>query len=109
VFTEALFQGKLLSSTSVQAITTFLPAKSPDTKTQTGQGLGVMRFEINGEEWWGHTGEFIGFTAITAYAPKLNTTISLIGNLSVFDVEALLSELYQVTRAGNGKVENVTN
>jgi len=61
-----------------------------------------MRFTIHGEEWWGHTGEFIGFTAIAAHAPKTNTTIAIIGNLSVFDVEALLGELY---RAASGSDE----
>lgn len=100
-FTDALFTGKLVSPASLKQMTTFLPAKSPDTKSQTGQGLGIMRFEVEGREWWGHTGEFIGFTAITAYAPKIGWTISLIGNLSVFDVETLLGELYRATQDGD--------
>lgn len=94
-FTDALFAGELISFESLQQITAFLPAKSPNTRTQTGQGLGVMQFDIEGQEWWGHTGEFIGFTAIAAHAPRANTTIALIGNLSVFEVEALLGELYR--------------
>ena len=50
VFFDNLFAGKLLSPAMMEEMKTFIPASNPGLDAQTGSGLGLMRFEVGGQE-----------------------------------------------------------
>ncbi len=81
-FYSALFAGDLLSPPSMQAMTTFVAADNPGFEAQDGYGLGLMRLEVDGQQLIGHTGEFMGGTAIAAYAPEGRDLVVVTTNLS---------------------------
>ncbi len=78
----SLFDSKLLSSTSMAEMTTFVSAANPGFEVQDGYGLGLMRLNVGGQELIGHVGEFMGSTAIALYAPERHQLIVVTTNLS---------------------------
>lgn len=80
---NALFTHNVLSPCMLTKMTDFHDVEGEDF---TGYGLGLMRFQINGDELWGHRGSALGFSAIGVYSPKHKYSIAVIGNLSKFDV-----------------------
>jgi len=63
-FLRIFIAGKLLSLAMLKAMMTFIPASDPCLETQTGSGLGLMRFEVHGQELMGHVAELMGFSSI---------------------------------------------
>jgi D-alanyl-D-alanine carboxypeptidase len=98
VFFDNLFDGKLLSPSTLEEMTTFIPASNPGLAAQTGSGLGLMRFEVDGQELIGHVGEFMGSTSIAMYAPNKGYTIVVTSNLSNPDLAAVLAGLQEIIK-----------
>jgi hypothetical protein len=65
---------------------------------QTGSGLGLMRFEVGGQELMGHVGEFMGSSSIAMYAPDKGYTIVITSNLSNPQLADVLADLQAVIR-----------
>ena len=98
VFFEDLFAGKLLSPAMVKEMETFFPASNPGLDAQTGSGLGLMRFEVDGQELIGHVGEFMGSSSIAVYSPDKGYTIAITCNLSYPDMTAVLAGLQEIIK-----------
>lgn len=93
---DALLGGEVLSSDMLEQAKTFVDAVNPRLQGFTGCGLGLMRYDIDSEELWGHAGSFIGFTSIALHSPKNNYTIAVAGNLSEFNPGSVVANLQQV-------------
>jgi D-alanyl-D-alanine carboxypeptidase len=97
-FYDGLFSGKLLTPTSLDAITTFYDARDPGTPQLTGYGLGLFRLDIDGEEVWASLGEFIGSMTMATYSPSKHDVAAIIGNLSLFDYVSVWKDLTMISR-----------
>jgi D-alanyl-D-alanine carboxypeptidase len=96
VFFDNLFEGKLLSPATLEEMETFIPASNPGLDAQIGSGLGLMCFEVAGQELIGHVGEFMGSSSIAMYAPDKGYTIVVTSNLSNPDLTAVLASLREI-------------
>ena len=73
---NGILAGNLLSDESRRAMTTWVEAGDPPE-----YGLGLARDELEGEEAWGHTGDFTGFHADAWYFPESGVTLVALTNL----------------------------
>ena len=93
IFFERLFAGALLSPASMAEMTTYADASNPGFSEQKGYGLGLMRAIIDGQELVGHTGEFMGSSAIAMYSPDNKYLIVVTSNLSYPNLIQVVSDL----------------
>lgn len=98
VFYESLFTGKLLDSSTMEEMKTFIPASNPGFPEQIGSGLGLMRLDVNGQEMIGHVGQFMGSSSIAMYAPDKGYAIVVTSNLSNPDLVAVLAGLQEIIK-----------
>jgi D-alanyl-D-alanine carboxypeptidase len=96
IFFENLFAGKFLSPATMKEMTTFIPASNPGFSAQTGSGLGLMRLQVDGQELYGHVGQFMGSTSIAMVAPNKGYTIVVTSNLSNPDLVEVVAHLQDV-------------
>ncbi len=96
VFFDNLFAGKFLSPAMLKEMETFIPASNPGLDAQTGSGLGLMRFEVDGQELIGHVGEFMGSSSIAVYSPDKGYTITITCNLSYPDLATVVGSMQEV-------------
>jgi hypothetical protein len=54
-----------------------------------------MRLEVDGQELFGHVGEFMGSTAIAMYSPDEDYLVVLTCNLSNPDLVKVLTDLQE--------------
>ena len=82
IFTEALLNGDLISENSRNQMLTFesIDMELGDLDFLKDQGLGPWRMESAYGEAYGHYGHVYGFSAVTAYFPDHDMTISLVIN-----------------------------
>jgi D-alanyl-D-alanine carboxypeptidase len=71
-FLDALLRGDLLQPESLDAMLDF--------SGNPLYGLGLMRLEIDGLQWYGHTGAFGGYTAVALHNPTLDITLVTLAN-----------------------------
>jgi len=95
---RALFQGNLVSPKSLQQMRTFFPCTDEDIPVQTGYGLGMRRFDINGNTLIGHTGTILGFGAGTFYLPEQGIYLSFAANQSRLDQVGLIQKIVEILR-----------
>ncbi len=75
-FVEALFEGKLLSQTSLETML-----------TQTdGYGMGIFEVELFHEKAYTHDGKIDGFNAFYYYFPEEKTAYALLSNAENYDL-----------------------
>ncbi|RIV41835.1 serine hydrolase domain-containing protein [Flagellimonas pelagia] len=75
-FIEALFQGKLLSKTSLETML-----------TQTdGYGMGIFEAELFHKKAYTHDGKIDGFNAFYYYFPEEKTTYALLSNAENYEL-----------------------
>ncbi|MBN2010540.1 beta-lactamase family protein [candidate division KSB1 bacterium] len=84
-FINNIINGKLLSANSLKQMTNFYHVEKQEYPYWTGYGLGLTQFNINGIEYWGHEGMFIGFESIVLFQPQEKYSIALIGNVSSYN------------------------
>lgn len=77
-FLQALFSGKLLQSSTLQLMKTWV--NDPLTN-QPAYGMGLSYLEYNGYEGWGHGGAGIGSACALYYFPGKNVYLFLSVNL----------------------------
>lgn len=90
-FLSSLFEGRLLSTRSVDLMTEYSPATQEQLPAMVGYGLGMRVLEIRGDLFYGHTGTIPGFGALLVYWPERSTAIAMAANRSSIDAESLLS------------------
>ncbi len=92
-----LFCRQIISNTSLNQMTTFTSAVNPYNEYFSRYGNGLFEYNLNGETYYGHEGQFIGFDHIVVYQPVRKMTIAILSNVSVFDkyklLKAILSKL----------------
>jgi D-alanyl-D-alanine carboxypeptidase len=91
-FMYALFNGKILKNDTINEMRNFLPTKDAGGKW-TGYGLGLVRVEINGEEYLGHEGLFIGFQSYMLYSVNNKNIIAIVSNKSKYQQEELIIKI----------------
>jgi D-alanyl-D-alanine carboxypeptidase len=77
-FGIALFEGSLLSESSLSAMRTF---QSLDVAgTRVDYGLGLIRYDILGREYWAHSGGLFGEYAWLSYCPSTGISLTVAYN-----------------------------
>ena len=94
-FTRALFSGRIVTPQTLARKIEFVPTEGAGA-AWTGYGLGIVRCEIGGVEYRGHEGLFIGAEGYTVYSPAEVYYLSVIGNVSTFNHEKVVTELGRV-------------
>jgi hypothetical protein len=83
--------GSSFDSSSVSAPNADLPA-------QNGYGLGLMRLDVGGRDFYGHVGWFMGSTSIAMFAPDDGAIVAVTSNLSRPDLVQVLADIHDVQR-----------
>jgi len=96
MFFYNLLTGKLISQNSLSQMQTFTEKEQPDSEYQKYFGLGLFKFEINGNTYYGHEGIFIGADNIACFRVSDKTTIVIFSNISTFNKFNLLKEIDDV-------------
>lgn len=83
-FMQALTSGSL--GTDISLMTDFLdvPADIQEREVYSGYGMGLMKVNISGEDWYGHFGNQIGSGAIVLYNANKDLTIVALQNTGTF-------------------------
>jgi D-alanyl-D-alanine carboxypeptidase len=84
IWLDALVQDAIVPDFRLAAVTSLRKAADPAIPELLGYGPGLERLAIYGEEWLGHTGNFLGFGGAVLHAPRMNRTICVLGNVSTF-------------------------
>jgi D-alanyl-D-alanine carboxypeptidase len=95
-FANALFNGQVVSDTSLLQMEKFAEAPDEDIPEQTGYGLGIRHLVIGGESWVGHTGSIPGYSGIVMHQVEKNYTIAILSNLSTIEQTKLLTEIQRI-------------
>ena len=90
-FVKGLFTGKFVSNETLVRMLTLTPALDEDVPAQTGYGLGLRYFEIDGEHFAGHTGTIPGYSGIVMHNLDKGYTVAILSNLSSVDQLFLLN------------------
>jgi D-alanyl-D-alanine carboxypeptidase len=97
-FFSVLSAGELLGPATMDLMTTFISAPNPGFEPQKGSGLGLVRLVIDGQELYGHPGEFMGSSSLAVYSPAQNYIIVVTSNLSFPDLVSVVSDLQKIVR-----------
>lgn len=73
--TELIFKGTLLKKSSLDLLKTCVNVNFGDAAN--GYGLGMMRYVYGGKTYFGHGGDFNGFTTQTIYSDDTGITYSM--------------------------------
>jgi D-alanyl-D-alanine carboxypeptidase len=93
LFFHHLFDGQLLTDTSLDQMATFSTGANPRNEFLSEFGSGLFQYTLNGEVYVGHEGQFIGFDNIMVYHPLKRITIVMLANLSTYEKFDLLNEI----------------
>lgn len=96
IFFDAIFDCKIISLESLKEMIDFMKVKIDNYPVLTGQGLGIQRFEINGDVLYGHNGVFLGFESIVLYCPDKDYTIAISCNYTRSNVIRIFSEIQKI-------------
>ncbi len=97
-WTEALMTGAVLPESLVARASATLPAGDSQIPELKGYGLGLELLDIDGTEWLGHLGDFIGSGGAALFSRRTGITIAVFGNMSAFDAVAAVRALSRTLR-----------
>ena len=83
-FMQALAAGDLVSDTAPMTVFLTVPVERQEREVYSGYGMGLMKVQISGEEWYGHFGNQIGSGAIVLYNANKDVTIVALQNTGTF-------------------------
>ena len=95
-FYHKLFNGEIIQPTSLADMVKFAVSDHPDSEYQTYFGNGIFQFDLNGEVYYGHEGQFIGFDNVVVHQPETSLTIALLANVSTYEKFALVKQILAV-------------
>ncbi len=84
IFIKALAKGELVTNISLMTDFIELPEDVSSRAVYSGYGMGLMKVQISGEEWFGHFGNQIGSGAIMLYNPDKDITVIVLTNRETF-------------------------
>jgi D-alanyl-D-alanine carboxypeptidase len=93
---DGLFAGAVIDQDSLGEMTDF----TPSTALGDAYGLGLGRWEIAGEEVWGHRGGMPGFRTELAHVPKKGLTLFAVWNDDRIDQDTIPRTLMEVALRG---------
>lgn len=93
-FVKALAAGELVSD--ISAMTNFVEVslETQEQEVYSGYGMGLMKVNISGEEWYGHFGNQIGSGAIVLYNAKNDMTIVALQNTGTFFSDSIKGKFF---------------
>jgi CubicO group peptidase (beta-lactamase class C family) len=91
---NALFNGELISKTSINELITFIPTSNPNYQ----YGLGLSRDITQGYRYWGHGGRTWGYKSKMIYDSCLNVSVAGLTNSDPSGVDAVTFLLYRVVK-----------
>ncbi len=83
-FMQSLANGNLVDQVSLMTDFLDVPAAITETQVYSGYGMGLMKVNISGEDWYGHFGNQIGSGAIVLYHAKKDITFVALQNTGTF-------------------------
>jgi D-alanyl-D-alanine carboxypeptidase len=92
-FFHALFSGQVISAQSLAQMESFTTLSKPENAYLTHFGSGLFEYDLNGEAFYGHEGQFIGFDNVIVHSPKRKMTIVMLSNVSVYEKFDLLTAI----------------
>jgi len=95
-FVHSLFTGRILDSSTLAQMKTFVDAPDRDMPLQKGYGLGIRNLVIGGENLIGHTGTIPGYSGIAMHNEEKHYTIVILSNLSVTERTQLFEEVQHI-------------
>jgi len=102
-FVQALATGELVSDISAMTNFVDVPLERQEQEVYSGYGMGLMKVNISGEEWYGHFGNQIGSGAILLYNAKNDITIVALQNTGTFFSDDIKGKFfYQLLRDVEG-------
>lgn len=99
IFIQALASGNL--GTNIAQMTEFLevPLEVQEREVYSGYGMGLMKVNIGGGDWYGHFGNQIGSGAIVLYNADKDITIVALQNTGTFFSDEIKAKFfYQLLR-----------
>lgn len=103
IFFESLLEGKLISSSSLDQMTTYVNIPSDEQVPELGQfqnGFGIEKYDLPFGTALGHTGLIDGFSSFAFYFPETGNTVILINNSAslsgVGSQVSILTEILQI-------------
>ena len=90
-------------------MTNFNTINDSQLDINTGYGLGVSRWNLGGQELWGHKGFISGFNTITMYSPNHQYVISILANQSNIITNSVLEKLQEVLLRKNEILKNTAD
>jgi len=94
IFMQALANGDLVTNVSQMIDFIDVPAKVQETNVYSGYGMGLMKVNISGEDWYGHFGNQIGSGAIVLYNADKNITIVALQNIGTFFSDSIKAKFF---------------
>jgi D-alanyl-D-alanine carboxypeptidase len=80
---DAFFKGKVINSESLVLMQSFLPElKDNPVKEMKSYGLGLAKYEADGDILLGHTGGIMGYEVFPVYCPDKNYMIIIMINIT---------------------------
>ncbi len=83
-FIQALASNNLDANISLMTDFIDVPMEIQDTQVYSAYGMGLMKVNISGEDWYGHFGNQIGSGAIVLYNPNQEITVVALQNTGTF-------------------------
>ena len=106
-YDRALFGGQLLRPASLAEM--FKPGELADG-TLVPYGFGwSLTADANGEPYYGHPGNWLGFSAYLLHFPKDDLAVIVLSNRSDTDAEYLATTTAEMFRPGSGDQSNPSN
>ncbi len=96
IFYHNLLLGRIIKNASLNAMKSFEQPVLNESEFLNQFGLGLFKYEINGNTYFGHEGLFIGFDNITCFREIDKTTIVILGNISSFEKFQLLKKIDKI-------------
>ncbi len=95
---KALYEGTVLSRSSLAQMLTFIPAASTQSTgfDWSGYGLGVRQGAYYGKQVFGHVGAVMGYVSITGYLLHTGASFAVLFNSSDASTGGALTALFDV-------------
>jgi len=93
-FIQALVDGNLVTDVSLMTDFLDVPITVQEREVYGGYGMGLMKVNISGEDWYGHFGNQIGSGAIVLYNADKDITIVALQNTGTFFSDEIKSKFF---------------
>ncbi len=109
-----LFNGNVINQNLLDKMIDFEPVDLPESSHIIGYGLGLMQYNINNYEFWGHSGNIPGFTSELVYSPELEIILCVLINENDANINYITKTLVSTFTSFNTSInryesKNISN